>query len=390
MSHHRNPRVAAQEAAERALEAAGVERPDFVFTFATQGYDQQALLQGVRETTADAPLCGCSGEGVIAPGEADESNFAVAVMAIRSDQIKFCHGIATGLGQDPYEVGREIAQAVRQSPTPDALALFLFPDGLTVNYQRLVTGLEEKLDTDHLLPLLGGTAGNSMSSVELTYQYHDDRVVSDGVAWALLSGQAQVVWAVSHGCVPIGIEYTVTRSEGNVIHEVDGRPFLDVLKDYLSSEDLENWATAANAFPIGIKAPGYMGGYDGYLIRTLMTKDDITGSVTIPTEVSEGTSIRLMRRDYEKLAAGVERVAEQVQTQLGDKPAKLVFQFDCAGRGQMFLREQQKLQLLGVLQGRIRGPDVPWLGFHTFGEISPVGRHNCFHNLTVVLTAIFE
>ena len=110
VSHHRNPKVAGQEAAEKALAAAGVEKPDFSFMFATVGYNQQALLNAVREATKGAPLCGSSGGGVIAGGEADESNFAVGVMAISSDQLRFSHGMATRLKQDPTEVGRAIAQ----------------------------------------------------------------------------------------------------------------------------------------------------------------------------------------------------------------------------------------------------------------------------------------
>ena len=82
-------------------------------------------------------------------------------------------------------------------------------------------------------------------------------------------------------------------------------------------------------------------------------------------------------------------MAEEITTQLGDNPPRLVFQFDCAGRGKAFLREQQKLGLLETLQGRI-GPDVPWLGFYTFGEIAPVGEHNYFHNYTVVLAVIYQ
>jgi hypothetical protein len=62
MSHHRNLRVAGQEAAEKALEAAGLKQPDFVFMFASVGYDQRALLDAVRKATGGAPLCGSSGE----------------------------------------------------------------------------------------------------------------------------------------------------------------------------------------------------------------------------------------------------------------------------------------------------------------------------------------
>ena len=75
MSRHRNPSVAGREAAEQALEKAGVDRPDFIFMFASIGYDQRSLLDVVRETTGGAPLTGCSAEGTINGDDADESNF---------------------------------------------------------------------------------------------------------------------------------------------------------------------------------------------------------------------------------------------------------------------------------------------------------------------------
>jgi hypothetical protein len=62
MSRHHSPTIAGHEATERALETAGVVKPEFVFMFATVGYDQQSLLRAVREATGGAPLCGCSGE----------------------------------------------------------------------------------------------------------------------------------------------------------------------------------------------------------------------------------------------------------------------------------------------------------------------------------------
>ena len=55
MSYHHNPNVAGREAAEQALEKAGVSKPDFVLMFASIGYDQHFLLRAVRETTPTSP-----------------------------------------------------------------------------------------------------------------------------------------------------------------------------------------------------------------------------------------------------------------------------------------------------------------------------------------------
>ena len=61
MSRHHNPNVAGREAAQQALKKAGVSKPDFVFMFASIGYDQPSLVRAVREITGGAPLAGCPG-----------------------------------------------------------------------------------------------------------------------------------------------------------------------------------------------------------------------------------------------------------------------------------------------------------------------------------------
>src|SRR5215212_3623486 len=109
MSHHHNPNIAGREAAEQALQKAGVDRPDFVFMFASIGYDQHSVLRTVRETTGGAPLTGCSAEGTINGDDADESNFSVVVTAISSDELRWTNGYAAGLETDPRAVGKRVA-----------------------------------------------------------------------------------------------------------------------------------------------------------------------------------------------------------------------------------------------------------------------------------------
>ena len=95
-----NPNVAGREAAEQALKKAGVDKPDFVFMFASIGYDQLSLLRAVRNATGGARLTGCS-EGTINGDDADESNFSVLVTAISSDELQWTNGLAAGLEADP-------------------------------------------------------------------------------------------------------------------------------------------------------------------------------------------------------------------------------------------------------------------------------------------------
>ena len=392
MSRHHNPNVAGREAAGQALENAGVAKPDFVFLFASIGYDQRSLLQTVREATGEAPLTGCSAEGTINGGDADESGFSVVVTAISSEELHWTNGIVTGLEDDPRAVGKQVAQELLPHLphlSAETIGLFVFPDGLTDYLEPFFVGLEEDLPGERFLPLWGGGAGNNFNLDEPTYQYCDDEVISGGVSYALLSGNARASWAISHALVPIGSARTVTRSQGNVIYEIDGKPALEVLKEYLPEPALvedRDWMRYAIALALTSKAPSYMKDEE-YVVRGVPAVRLADGSITVQTEVPEGTSVWFSSRDKEKISTRFERMAQQIKEQLGGEQPELVFQFECLTRGKFLFREQEKLQILKRFRQSV-GPDVPWTGFYTIGEIGPVEEHNLRHLYTSVVLAL--
>ena len=390
MSRHHNPNLAGREAAEQALEKAGVAKPDFVFMFATIGYDQRSLLRTIREATGGAPLSGCSAEGTINGDEADESGFSVVVTAISSDELRWTNGLARGLEDDARAVGQQVAQDLLPDLSADTIGLFVFPDGLiTLTLENFFAGLEENLSTVQFLPLWGGGAGNNLDTEGPTYQYCDDEVVSGGISYALLSGKAQAGWAISHGLVPIGGERIVTRSKGNVIYEIDDKPAVEVLKEYLPEHALieeRDWMRYAISLALCFRAPCYMKDEE-YVVRGVPALRMADGSIIVQTEVSEGTSVWFSSRDKEKMITGLDRMAAQIKEQLGDEKPKLVFQFECLTRGKTMLREQEKLRLLKRFRQSV-GPEAPWAGFYTIGEIGPVEEHNDLHLFTSVVLAL--
>jgi hypothetical protein len=389
MSQHHNPNVAGREAAEQALQKVGVSKPDFVFMFASIGYDQPSLVRAVREITGGAPLAGCSAEGTINGDDADESNFSVVVTAISSEELQWTNGIVPGLEDQPRAVGKQVAQDLLPDLSADAIGLFVFPDGLTDYLEPFFAGLEENLPSDRFLPLWGGGAGNNVSVDEPTYQYCDDEVISGGLSYALLSGKAQAGWAISHGLVPIGSARTVTRSKGNVIYEIDGKPAIEVLKEYLPEGALaedRDWMRYAVSLALTTKAPNYMKDEE-YVVRGVPAVRMADGSITVQTEVPEGTSVWFSSRNKEKITSRFDRMARQITQQLGDDKPKLVFQFECFTRGKSLFREQEKMQLLKRLRQSV-GPEVPWAGFYTIGEIGPVEEHNLRHLYTSVVLAL--
>ena len=387
VSTNRNPKAAGKEAARKALDAAELERPDFVFMFATVGYPQKDILNAVRQATAQAPLCGCSGEGIIAKDITDESNFSVAVMVLKSDDLTFFHGLSAGLKADSGAVGRDVGRSLQRHIGDDTKALFVFGDGLTINFDSFQRGVGEIISKGINLPMFGGVSADNWAFKQ-TYQYCDDRVASDSVAWAMLRGKTTILSCVNHGCMPIGGRRTVTRAKGNVIYEIDRQPALEVLKEYLLPDEINNWDKAVINLCLGFKTPAYLEGYDEYMIRFIPAKDDAARSISIQTEIQEGCDIWMTRRDVDKMAAGLKRAANDIVSRSGSQKPRLMFQFDCCGRGKVILQESTRHKFLHDIQQQI-GRETPWVGFYTLGEISPVGNHNCFHNYSIVLAALY-
>ena len=397
MSRHHNPSIAGREAAEEALQNAGVVKADFVLVFGSIGYDQHSLVRVVREATGGAPLTGCSAEGTINGDDADESSFSVVVTAISSDELTWTNGLAAGLEADPRGVGQRVAKDLLPHLSADTIGLFVFPDGVKdfiVATNNLIdnffAGLDENLPSERFLPLWGGGAGNNFSNfASPTYQYCDDEVITDGVSYALLSGKTQAGWAISHGCIPIGGERIVTRSKGNIIYEIDGKPAMEVFEEYIPEGTLtddRDWALYAISLALCFRAPSYMKDEE-YVVRGMPSVSMADGSITVQTEVKEGTSVWLSSRDKEKISTGFDRMAKQIKEQLGGEKPNLVFQFECGTRGKAMFREQEKLQLLKRFRQSL-DPDAPWMGFYTVGEIGPVEEHNLRHLYTSVVLAL--
>jgi hypothetical protein len=194
---------------------------------------------------------------------------------------------------------------------------------------------------------------------------------------------------MSHSLIPIGGERIVTRSKGNIIYEIDGKPAVEVLKEYLPEQalaDERDWMPYAVSLALCFRAPSYMKDEE-YVVRGVPAVKMADGTITVQTEVSEGTGVWFSSRDKQKIAAGLDRMAAQIKDQLGGEKPELVFQFECATRGNMMFREQEKLQLLKRFRQSV-GPEASWAGFYAFGEICPVEEHNNRNLYTAVALAL--
>jgi hypothetical protein len=385
-SDNRDARRAGRDIAARALAELG-QRADLLLVFATAGYDQDALVAGIGEVAGDTPLAGCSGEGVITQEGSDERAHAATLMAVASDVATFDTFAVEGLSKDARAAGEAVAAHVRSLGHRQGRCLLLFPDGVTGNSTVLLAAVQERLPQP--LVIAGGTAGD-LANFQRTFQYHDRRVLSDGVSALLIGGDVVVETTVSHGCEPIGSVRTVTRSDGGTVYEIDGRTAWSVFKEYLDGDPPDLSAADSVHLSFGEKLPARTGGdYGEYVMRTPFSLDKESGALFFPGSLAQGSKIQMTRRDPDRIRkSAIECARELAARRPGQRP-NLVLHFDCAGRGRIIFGERATEMAITPIQ-EVLGRDLPWLGFHTYGEIAELDGTAYYHNYTVVLLALYD
>lgn len=374
-----------------AMENAGCDSsPDLTVVFASVSFDQKELVRGVRDANGKKPLVGCTDAGEIINDGPNQKS--VAVMVIKSDVIKFTTGLGRNVKTGVREAGRAAAEQVK-SKDPDIKAFIMLPDVLTGNGAEIVRGVLDVLGTH--FPVVGGAPGDDFL-FEKTYEYLDDEVASGAVTGIGLSGKFSMGIGVRHGWIPIGLPMIVTKSEGAVVHEIDGRPAISVYQDYFGEKaealKKEPLARMAITYPLGIKVPEM----DEYLIRDPITVDE-KGSITCAAEIPEGAEIRLMIGSKEKAVEAAREAAGHLMKEFVTDKAKpkFILMFNCIAREKLF-SQKAKEEIDAVME--IIGKEVPLLGFYTYGEQAPINgeyrdREKCnprFYNETVVIFAVGE
>lgn len=390
MSKHTDSFQAGFEACSQAMQKARVEKPDLTIVFSSVMFAQDQVIKGVREASGNAPLAGASGAGEITNDGPEEK--MVAVMAIKSDTMKAVTGLGRGVKQGAREAGRAIATIIKEKVGDAPLrSLIIFPDVLTGNGADAVRGTLDVLG-EHAL-VVGGAAGDDFLFTK-SYEYCDDTVESGSIAGVGLTGNFSIGLGVRHGWMPIGLPLKVTKSDGAVLKELDGKPAVKIYEDYFEGKAdalrKEPLARIAITYPLGLKVPGY----DEYLIRDPITVAD-DGSITCAAEIPEGAEVRLMIGSKERAIEAAEDAAKKLMQDLAAKNAtpKLLLMFNCIAREKLFA-QQAKDEINAVM--KIIGPDVPLLGFYTYGEQAPLGGevsdpakiHSQFYNETIVMLGI--
>lgn len=97
----------------------------------------------------------------------------------------------------------------------------------------------------------------------------------------------------------------MTKSKGNVLYELDGRPALQLYQEYLGNRAAGLPATGL-LFPLTIRTSSTGG---KVLVRTILVVDETAQSMTFAGDMPEGVLARLMPENFDRSVQGASEAA---------------------------------------------------------------------------------
>jgi hypothetical protein len=354
--------------------------PDtLVLAFGASSFaDQAEPFAELARALPDALLLGCSTSGEIAGSHVHDASISVAVAKFEHSALRRASTEVRG-ASDSWAAGARLAQQLR---APGLRAVFVLSDGLHVNGTPLVAGLTQNLPSGVMLS--GGLAGDG-SSFARTWVL-DGAVPAQQRICAVGFYGERLRMGHGHdgGWKDFGPERRITRSEGNVLFELDGKPALDLYKAYLG-ERAAGLPGTALLFPLSLRREG--GGEP--LVRTILGIDEARRSLTFAGDMPQGGSARLMRTHNDHLIDSAGLAVQRAIGGLQSSDPPLVVSISCVGR-RLVLGERTDEEVETVVEGVPSG--AGHVGFYSYGEIAPAlaGGGCDLHNQTMTVTVFSE
>jgi len=303
--------------------------------------------------------------------------------------------LAAGDHGDPPRLdgwAREIPElAKRLVAKPGLRGVLILSEGLHVNGSELIRGLNAVLDES--IVVTGGLSGDG-AAFKRTWVAIGGKLKSDVVAAIGFYGDHIVIGHGSKGgWDKFGPERVVTRAEGNVLYELDGRPALELYKEYLGDK-AKDLPASGLLFPLALRVDA---SDEKLIVRTLLSVDHAKNSMTFAGDVANGQLARLMKADFERLidgagTAGAMTIETAQLTGLAPNTEALVVAISCVGRRLVLgPRIEEEMEAVRDSLGSAGARKSTITGFYSYGEISPFATGHCdLHNQTMTLTSFSE
>jgi methyl-accepting chemotaxis protein len=389
LSKAKESAAAAKEAVLAAKAKLEGGRVDLSMLYVSSEYDYGKAVDAVRKATNNAPLIGASSAGEFTEKRVEKGSVAVGLLS--SDDIKVFTALAEGVKENPEAAMRRVAANLpREVEGYPHLTAIVLIDGLSGAGEEVA--LLTSYLSGHKLKVVGGMASDDFKMTK-TFVFSDDKVRTNALSACLLASKMPLFTGVKHGHTPLSEELKASRTKGNVLYEINGRPAWEIWKKETAQAarkrglDVEQLKTPAEiAQFLTNYMLGLATGKDGQYKTRWPGSVNEDGSLNFTCGIAQGAIFRIMDssnlENQINAAEKAARIARKSAENAGHSEFAGIIVFDCAHRqlllGDRFSEAVDRFKR--VL------PDVPMLGLETYGEIRlEPEEFSGFHNSTSVV-----
>lgn len=369
-----------QSALPQVLQALREIEPQWILVFgAVPFFSSPALADTLRAEFPDALLSGCSTAGEISRDGVADGSCVITGVRFGHTPLRLATTTLASMG-DSSAAGERIG---KQLSSPDLRAIMVFAPGVAINGSALVDGISAV--TGESVPLTGGLAGDG-GAFRQTWTLSSDGCSDQNIVAVGLYGDAlRFAHGSFGGWEPFGPARKVTRSEGNILYELDDAPALDVYKRYLG-DYARDLPASGLLFPFAMLGENHD---EIGLIRTILGVSESDGSLTLAGEIVPNGFLKLMHASTDRLVGGAEAAARAALRMQEGKGGGLAVLVSCVGR-KLVMGDRVDDEVEAVAE--VFGSGATLTGFYSYGEVSPFapGVSCKLHNQTMTITVLDE
>jgi hypothetical protein len=376
-----DPFLAGAEAAKKAkVQLQSELHPHWILAFSGGRHDPEKIHAGIQSVFGDIPIVGGCAVGIITSEEISYTGYECGIALFCDVDAKPMVLTANHLDKGEFEAGKRLGEQLRKNAEDNQSVIVFYdsvrsvpPPVLNVG-SLLMDGLYEGLGEKPLNIFGAGLVGDLQYSTSFLF---DGKKVCKHAAMAIVLPST---WlgntTIMHGCTPLSNFLEITRIEGPVIYELEGRPALDVLMEKVSPtgeglSDINFSMTVA----LGVKYGDLYASFDesSYVSRLIMDVNPENGSVTLfEADFKMGQKVQIMSRNNQVVLDSVHQQSQKILDVVDPNEFRWAFYIDCAGRTSEFCgaETEEATILQEVLDNKL-----PLFGFYSGVELAPfLGR----------------
>ena len=351
--------------------------PQIVLAFGdTALVGSELAYKHLQETFPKADIISASTSGEILGGQLFDETIVVTAIEFENTPVKSEVTHYTDHANS-FEAGKYLMEKLN---TDGLNAVVVISDGSYTNGSELVSGLN--FNKPAHVSVTGGLAGDAARFQKTLVGLNE--VANEGkiVAIGFYGENINIGHSSFGGWDEFGKERVVTKSDKNVLYELDDKNALDLYKEYLGPY-VDELPGSALFFPLSIRIEND----NANLVRTILTIDEEKKTMTFAGNLPVGSKVRLMKANFDKLITASSNAAKE--SIKNGSSADLALLISCVGR-KLVLQERTIEEVEAAKL--IFGNNTTITGFYSYGEISPFNPNtNCeLHNQTMTITTFSE